>query len=119
MPSIDHNHAKDKEETKRNFFKPIKPIDGCKYCFTVPSEMLILRNNGCIFITGNCGKSQSTRALIRMLEGHNKTYLLFSPTGIASKRLRDVTGRHAQTIHRFLAQRSALECDFDELCEYK
>ena len=41
--------------------------------------------------------------------------MLFSPTGIASKRLRDVTGRHAQTIHRFLAQRGALECDFDEL----
>ncbi len=29
--------------------------DPDKYCFTVPSHMLILRYNGKIFITGNCG----------------------------------------------------------------
>jgi ATP-dependent Clp protease ATP-binding subunit ClpX len=28
-------------------------LDGYKYCFTVPSGMLIARNNKCIFITGN------------------------------------------------------------------
>lgn len=112
LSSLCFDNRKDKTKTK---FIQVPTIDGYKYCFTVPSHMLVLRRKDCIFITGNCGKSQSTRALIRMLEGHNKTYLLFSPTGIASKRLRDVTGRHAQTIHRFLAQRGALECDFDEL----
>lgn len=29
--------------------------DGFKYCFTVPSHMLVLRNNNCVFVTGNCG----------------------------------------------------------------
>lgn len=28
--------------------------DGCSYCFTVPSGLLVLRRNGHIFITGNC-----------------------------------------------------------------
>lgn len=31
--------------------------DGFKYCFTVDSGFLLLRRGGCIFVTGNCGKS--------------------------------------------------------------
>jgi len=42
---------------KENFIKPYKTLDGFKYCFTVPSGMLILRRNNKIFITGNSGKS--------------------------------------------------------------
>ena len=97
-----------------------RSVDG----FEMTDEQAQILKNVCEYnvniLTGFAGggKSLSTRGIVRMLEGHNKTYLLFSPTGIASKRLRDVTGRHAQTIHRFLAQRSALECDFDEL-QYK
>lgn len=33
--------------------------DGYKYCFMVPSTFLLLRRNGCIFATGNTGKSAS------------------------------------------------------------
>lgn len=35
----------------------VVPDDGYKYCFTVPSSMLVLRREGCINITGNCGKT--------------------------------------------------------------
>lgn len=35
----------------------VPTTDGFKYCFQVPSGMLVLRRNGRIFITGNCGKS--------------------------------------------------------------
>lgn len=31
--------------------------DGFKYCFMVPSTFLVLRRNGCIFTTGNTGKT--------------------------------------------------------------
>lgn len=31
--------------------------DGFKYCFTVESGFLLLRREGCVFVTGNCGKS--------------------------------------------------------------
>ncbi len=34
-----------------------KTKDGYKYCFTVPSSMLVLRRGGNINITGNCGKT--------------------------------------------------------------
>lgn len=33
------------------------PVDGRKYCFTVPSGYLVLRRNGCVFTTGNSGKT--------------------------------------------------------------
>lgn len=35
--------------------------DGRKYCFSVPSSMLVLRRNGNIFITGNTGKTEITK----------------------------------------------------------
>lgn len=38
--------------------------DGYKYCFKVPSEMLVLRNNNCVFVTGNCGKSTLMREMV-------------------------------------------------------
>ena len=34
--------------------------EGFKYCFMVPSTFLLLRRNGCIFATGNTGKTLST-----------------------------------------------------------
>ena len=35
----------------------VNTIDGYKYCFTVPSHMLVLRRNNRIFISGNSGKT--------------------------------------------------------------
>ena len=33
--------------------------DGFKYCFMVPSTFLVFRRNGCVFVSGNTGKTQS------------------------------------------------------------
>lgn len=42
----------------------VKSIDGYKYCFTVPSHMLVLRRSGRIFITGNSGKTSLLSQLV-------------------------------------------------------
>lgn len=57
-----------------------------------------------MMLTGSAGtgKSQTTKVIIEMLEANNYTYTLLSPTGIATKRLREATGREASTIHMFL-----------------
>lgn len=57
-----------------------------------------------MMLTGSAGtgKSQTTKAIIEMLEANDYTYTLLSPTGIASKRLREATEREASTIHMFL-----------------
>lgn len=52
------------------------------------------------------GKTLVTSAIVELFEKHNITYNLLSPTGIAAKRMSQVTGRTASTIHRALgAQR--------------
>ncbi|NIP41344.1 MAG: toprim domain-containing protein [candidate division Zixibacteria bacterium] len=46
----------------------IETEDGYQYCFNVPSNTLILRRNGCIFITGNSGMGKT--AVLRELQYH-------------------------------------------------
>lgn len=88
---------------KKTMPTKVETKDGYKYCFTVPSHALVLRRNGNVFITGNCGKTASVKALITMIEDEGFTYTLLAPTGIAAKRLRESTGREASTIHMALA----------------
>lgn len=38
-------------------FEKIDSVDGFKYCFEVPTNLLVLRRKGCIFITGNSSKT--------------------------------------------------------------
>ena len=85
---------------KNTEIKKVATVDGYKYCFNVPSEMLVLRRNGKIFITHNCGKTTSIQGLIQLMEDNDMSYTLLTPTGKASKVLSEATHRSAQTIHR-------------------
>lgn len=88
--------------SKSTTIERYKTPDNYKYCFTVSSGMLVLRRDDKIFITGNCGKSWSTKAVIDMLKANGKTFMLLSPTGRASKVLSENTNEEAKTIHRGL-----------------
>lgn len=57
------------------------------------------------------GKSTSVKALISLLEDNNKSYTLLAPSGIAAKRLRETTGKEANTIHRKLASGVTIDSD--------
>src|SRR5581483_3011913 len=48
------------------------------------------------------GKTTVTNLIARAFDAQKKRLLLVSPTGRAAKRLSEVTGREAQTIHRLL-----------------
>lgn len=96
-------HSDSRRPEKATIPYQVPTTDGYKYCFTVPSHMLVLRRKDCIFITGNCGKTSSMKAAIKMLEDNHIDYLLLAPTGIAMKRLKEATGRPASTIHMALA----------------
>ncbi|MEW5736578.1 MAG: ATP-dependent RecD-like DNA helicase [Thermodesulfobacteriota bacterium] len=56
-------------------------------------------------ITGGpgTGKTTLTRSLILLYEAMGKQVALAAPTGRAAKRMSEVTGREARTIHRLLA----------------
>lgn len=42
---------------ERSMIEPVETGDGFKYCFAVDKTFLVLRRNGCVFITGNTGKT--------------------------------------------------------------
>ncbi|MDP9375256.1 MAG: AAA family ATPase, partial [Chloroflexota bacterium] len=59
---------------------------------------------GCFVLTGGpgVGKTTTVRALVRCLQALDRSVALAAPTGKAAKRLGDVVGLEARTIHRLL-----------------
>ncbi len=59
---------------------------------------------GVVLLTGGpgTGKTTSVRAIVAMLDKMGCTTLLVAPTGRAAKRLGELCGREAQTVHRCL-----------------
>ena len=49
-----------------------------------------------------CGKTTTTRVLVKLLEAMGQKVLLAAPTGRAAQRMTDVIGRESKTIHRLL-----------------
>ncbi|TKG95098.1 hypothetical protein EYV94_10310 [Puteibacter caeruleilacunae] len=49
-----------------------------------------------------CGKTTTTKALVRLLIAMKKKVTLAAPTGRAAQRMSEVIGKDAQTIHRLL-----------------
>ena len=48
------------------------------------------------------GKTATTNVIVAAFEALKKDVLLASPTGRAAKRMTEVTGREAKTVHRLL-----------------
>lgn len=61
-------------------------------------------NNGVLVITGGPGTGKTTiiNTLIKVFEKLDKKILLAAPTGRASKRMTEATGKESKTIHRLL-----------------
>lgn len=87
----DHIKTKIEEYTTR---------DGYEYCFTVPSHILVLRRNNKIFITGNCGKTTISRAILNTYKNYSIGCAALSAK--AAQRITEATGFPASTIHRLL-----------------
>ena len=60
--------------------------------------------NGLLVITGGpgTGKTTTINMIIKLLEEEGQSILLAAPTGRAAKRLSDISGFEAKTIHRLL-----------------
>ncbi len=77
-----------------------REVDGFKLTDEQYRILEIVQNNGVVILNGpaGSGKSSCVRALLRMLEHAGKNYTLLAPTGVATKVLKKLTGRDAQTI---------------------
>ena len=87
---------------KNEAIKEIIPEDKLKYCFTVPTGALVLRRNGRIFITGNCGKTVLTKVLGEIYKAQGFTPCFCTLSGKAAARIFEATGFQGATIHKTL-----------------
>ena len=101
------------EHIKHRLANPIKlDVDVNKYRhngdFELTDEQIaalqMVADNSVCMVNGaaGSGKTQTTNAILDMLDDAHKSYVCLAPTGIASKMLRHYTGRQASTIHMFL-----------------
>lgn len=88
---------------------PYTTKDGFKYCFTVSSHMWVMRRNGKILITGNCGKSSTLKPIVRIFQHFGYKVAQCALSGRASSLLTEYTGLTGKTIHRLLRYLPDLE----------
>ncbi len=60
-----------------------------------------------------CGKSFTVRSIVELAKARRAKVILVAPTGRAAKRLAELTGHEAATIHRLLQLRPGGDASFD------
>lgn len=77
---------------------------GIEYDFLQRKALREAVRNHVFVLTGGpgTGKTTTLNALIRLLEQQGDTVMLAAPTGRAAKRISELTGKEAKTIHRLL-----------------
>lgn len=88
----------------------IEKKDGIHYEAKQREAIETAINKGLLILTGGpgTGKTTTLKGILRMLEKDGLDIALAAPTGRAAKRMSEVTGREAKTIHRLL------EVEWDE-----
>lgn len=73
-------------------------------------------NNGVLLLTGGpgTGKTTTLNAIIELFEMRKCDIVLTAPTGRAAKRMTELTGREAKTVHRLLE----VEWDAEDKCVF-
>jgi exodeoxyribonuclease V alpha subunit len=87
--------------------KAIEWVQGANHMELAETQKQALRkaiSGKVLVLTGGPGTGKTTlvNSLVRILERKGQQIVLASPTGRAAKRLSEVTGREAKTIHRLL-----------------
>ena len=94
-------------DTGHNIEKIISSIEaaqGITYADEQRRAVELAAQRGVLLLTGGpgTGKTTSVRGIVEMLDRMGYKILLLAPTGRAAKRLGELCGRDAQTIHRCL-----------------
>ena len=82
----------------------IEKEQGVAYAPLQRQAVCLAAQGGILLLTGGpgTGKTTSLRGIVSLYERMGLDVALLAPTGRAAKRLGEVTGREAQTIHRAL-----------------
>ena len=98
---------------RKPYAKIVPTKDGFKYCFRVPSTYLMLRRNGRIFFTGNCGKTATSIVIVlhKFLTGEATHALVLMPPILIdgwARTIREIPGLSALEYRGTPAQRKKL-----------
>lgn len=82
----------------------IEKLNGISYAEKQREAIKTAGEKGMLVLTGGpgTGKTTAVKGIIDLYERRGAEVLLCAPTGMAAKRLSEVTGREAKTIHRLL-----------------
>jgi hypothetical protein len=92
-----------------------KTKDGYKYCFTVPCGFLVLRRNGKVFVTGNCGKtSTALHVALTELKYNNYRQLIFikNPAEVGDDRIGFLSGSEQDKLEAHYATTKRIFSEF-------
>ena len=86
---------------KNNVISEYITTDGFKYCFTVPSGMLILRRNNKIFVTGNSAKTSTLYYYAKENKNKRILYLVYNKSMVnaCSSTFGKLRNTEIRTIH--------------------
>lgn len=95
---------RNKNVSKDTFEIPAEDIYGNKLSTEQKNAIKTVLENKVTIITGGpgTGKTTTVRGIIKMLLEMDKKVVLAAPTGRAAKRMSELTGEEAKTIHRLL-----------------
>lgn len=82
----------------------IEEKNGILYADKQKEAIITAAEKGLLILTGGPGTGKTTvvKGIIDIFEGKRMEVLLCAPTGRAAKRMTEVTGREAKTVHRLL-----------------
>ena len=88
----------------------IESADGIRYADKQKEAIRAALEQGILILTGGpgTGKTTTLNAIIRLLKEAGERVFLAAPTGRAAKRMSELTGEEAKTLHRML------QVDWDE-----
>ena len=95
------------KQTARSLDKSIQVLEltqGFAYAPRQKDAIRMAMTENCLVLTGGpgTGKTTTVNAILQLLEQQAERVALCAPTGRAAKRLSELTGRKASTIHRLL-----------------
>lgn len=84
-------------------------VDGFALTNEQKKVLELICNNSIVMLNGSAGtgKTSAMKALVNMIEDDGMYCTILAPTGIAAKRIAEVTMHNASTIHRFMASHSS------------
>jgi exodeoxyribonuclease V alpha subunit len=100
----DKDNRTGRESLYRRLISEIAEKDGILLDETQVNAIIIALTERIMIITGSPGTGKSTilNFIIKILEKEKKKFVMAAPTGRASKRMTETTGRESKTIHRLL-----------------